>query len=188
MRGLVRVGAAVPSLALGNVKENMKRHLAMMREAKEKHVSIVTFPELSLTGYTCGDLFFQRRLLDDVTDALLALKDEMPEEILAVVGAPLEIEGALYNCAVVLHKGEIISAVPKTFLPNNGEFYEKRWFQSGDARRDASVAIPKLKTDVCLRQYLKRRTACASASSCARICGRRCRRARCCPLKARKSS
>lgn len=149
MRGLVRVGAAVPSLALGNVKENMKRHLAMMREAKEKHVSIVTFPELSLTGYTCGDLFFQRRLLDDVTDALLALKDEMPEEILAVVGAPLEIEGALYNCAVVLHKGEIISAVPKTFLPNNGEFYEKRWFQSGDARRDAWAAIPKLKTDVC---------------------------------------
>lgn len=149
MRGLVRVGAAVPSLALGNVKENMKRHLAMMREAKEKHVSIVTFPELSLTGYTCGDLFFQRRLLDDVTDALLTLKDEMPEEILAVVGAPLEIEGALYNCAVVLHKGEIISAVSKTFLPNNGEFYEKRWFQSGDARRDASVAIPKLKTDVC---------------------------------------
>ena len=149
MRGLVRVGAAVPSLALGNVKENMKRHLAMMREAKEKHVSIVTFPELSLTGYTCGDLFFQRRLLDDVTDALLALKDEMPEGILAVVGAPLEIEGALYNCAVVLHKGEIISAVPKTFLPNNGEFYEKRWFQSGDARRDASAAIPKLKTDVC---------------------------------------
>ena len=149
MRGLVRVGAAVPSLALGNVKENMKRHLAMIREAKEKHVSIVTFPELSLTGYTCGDLFFQRRLLDDVTDALLALKDEMPEGILAVVGAPLEIEGALYNCAVVLHKGEIISAVPKTFLPNNGEFYEKRWFQSGDARRDASVAIPKLKTDVC---------------------------------------
>ena len=149
MRGLVRVGAAVPSLALGNVKENMKRHLAMMREAKEKHVSIVTFPELSLTGYTCGDLFFQRRLLDDVTDALIALKDEMPEGILAVVGAPLEIEGALYNCAVVLHKGEIISAVPKTFLPNNGEFYEKRWFQSGDARRDASVAIPKLKTDVC---------------------------------------
>lgn len=149
MRGLVRVGAAVPSLALGNVKENMKRHLAMMREAKEKHVSIVTFPELSLTGYTCGDLFFQRRLLDGVTDALLALKDEMPEGILAVVGAPLEIEGALYNCAVVLHKGEIISAVPKTFLPNNGEFYEKRWFQSGDARRDASVAIQKLKTDVC---------------------------------------
>ena len=149
MRGLVRVGAAVPSLALGNVKENMKRHLAMMREAKEKRVSIVTFPELSLTGYTCGDLFFQRRLLDDVTDALLTLKDEMPEEIIAVVGAPLEIEGALYNCAVVLHKGEIISAVPKTFLPNNGEFYEKRWFQSGDACRDASVAIPKLKTDVC---------------------------------------
>lgn len=149
MRGLVRVGAAVPSLALGNVKENMKRHLAMMREAKEKHVSIVTFPELSLTGYTCGDLFFQRRLLDDVTDALLALKDEMPEGILAVVGAPLEIEGALYNCAVVLHKGEIISAVPKTFLPNNGEFYEKRWFQSGDARGDIWAAIPKLKTDVC---------------------------------------
>lgn len=148
MRGLVRVGAAVPSLALGNVKENMKRHLAMMREAKEKHVSIVTFPELSLTGYTCGDLFFQRRLLDDVTDALLTLKDEMPEEIIAVVGAPLEIEGALYNCAVVLHKGEIISAVPKTFLPNNGEFYEKRWFQSGASLTGVWADIPQMNIDV----------------------------------------
>ena len=161
MRGLVRVGAAVPSLALGNVKENMKRHLAMMREAKEKHVSIVTFPELSLTGYTCGDLFFQRRLLDDVTRRAARTKGRNAGGNPAVVGAPLEIEGALYNCAVVLHKGEIISAVPKTFLPNNGEFYEKRWFQSGDARRDASVAIPKLKRMSAVRQYLKRRTACA---------------------------
>ena len=73
MRGLVRVGAAVPSLALGNVKENMKRHLAMMREAKEKHVSIVTFPELRLKWYTFGDLFFLRLLLDDVTDELIKL-------------------------------------------------------------------------------------------------------------------
>ena len=70
MRGLVRVGAAVPSLALGNVKENMKRHLAMMREAKEKHVSIVTFPELSLTGYTCGDLFGQKLLLEAAKEGL----------------------------------------------------------------------------------------------------------------------
>ena len=149
MRGLVRVGAAVPSLALGNVKENMKRHLAMMQEAKEKHVSILTFPELSLTGYTCGDLFFQRRLLDDVADALHTMAAEMPEGLIAVVGAPLEIEGALYNCAVILHRSEIISAVPKTFLPNNGEFYEKRWFQSGASLTGVWADIPQMNIDVC---------------------------------------
>ena len=133
MRGLVRVGAAVPSLALGNVKENMKRHLAMMREAKEKHVSIVTFPELSLTGYTCGDLFFQRRLIDDAADAAYTIMQEMPKGMIAVFGAPLEIEGSLYNCAIVMRRNEPLAVVPKTFLPNNGEFYEKRWFQPSTA-------------------------------------------------------
>ena len=136
MRGLVRVGAAVPSLALGNVKENVQRHLSKMREAVEKHVSILTFPELSLTGYTCGDLFFQRRLLDDVTDGLHTLAEQMPSGMIAVVGAPMAIDGALYNCAVVLGAHELLGVVPKTFLPNNGEFYEKRWFQSGDAMGD----------------------------------------------------
>lgn len=133
MRGLVRVGAAVPSLALGNVKENMKRHLAMMGEAKEKHVSIVTFPELSLTGYTCGDLFFQRRLIDDAADAAYTIMQEMPKGMIAVFGAPLEIEGSLYNCAIVMRRNEPLAVVPKTFLPNNGEFYEKRWFQPSTA-------------------------------------------------------
>lgn len=141
MRGLVRVGAAVPSLALGNVKENVRRHLEKMREAAEKHVSLLTFPELSLTGYTCGDLFFQRRLLDDAKEGLKTLAENMPEGLIAVVGAPMEIDGALYNCAVVLSGKAMVGIVPKTFLPNNGEFYEKRWFQSGEAMRDGSQNI-----------------------------------------------
>lgn len=129
MRGLVRVGAAVPHLELGNVKKNVQHHLDKMQEAAKAHVSLLTFPELSLTGYTCGDLFFQRRLLDDVIDGLKTLCREMPEGLTAVVGAPLEVCGGLYNCAVVMNREKIVAAVPKTYLPNNNEFYEKRWFQ-----------------------------------------------------------
>ncbi len=146
MRGLVRVGAAVPSLALCNVRENVKRHLEKMQEATEKHVSILTFPELSLTGYTCGDLFFQRQLLDEAAEGLKALANAMPQGLIAVVGVPVEICGALYNCAAVLEKGCIAGLVPKTFLPNNGEFYEKRWFQSGSALQGTCIPVPALNT------------------------------------------
>lgn len=132
MRGLVRVGAAVPHLELGNVEKNVQHHLEKMQEAAQKQVSLLTFPELSLTGYTCGDLFFQRRLLDDVTDGLKTLCREMPEGLVAVVGAPLEVCGGLYNCAVVMQRNQLVAAVPKTYIPNNNEFYEKRWFQSGE--------------------------------------------------------
>lgn len=130
MQGILRVGAAVPHLSLANVNKNIEAHLAMLHAAAAKHASLVVFPELSLTGYTCGDLFFQRPLLDAVRSALVRLANEMPQGVTAVVGAPVEIKGGLYNCAVVLHRGEIVGIVPKTYLPNTGEFYEKRWFQS----------------------------------------------------------
>ena len=131
MHGLVRVAAAVPHLHLANVERNVQEHLKKLEEAKAKHASLVVFPELSLTGYTCGDLFFQQTLLDDVKRALCTLRDEMPEGMAAVVGAPLRVRDGLYNCGIVVEKGAIHSAVAKNFLPNNSEFYEKRWFRSG---------------------------------------------------------
>ena len=130
MQGLVRVAAAVPHLHLGNVQRNVEEHLAKLREAAEKRASLVVFPELSLTGYTCGDLFFQQTLLHDVEEGLQAIISGMPEGMVTVVGAPLMVQGRLYNCAAVLTRGGMLGAVPKTYLPNNSEFYEKRWFHS----------------------------------------------------------
>ena len=130
MQGLVRVAAAVPHLHLGNVQRNVEEHLAKLREAAEKRASLVVFPELSLTGYTCGDLFFQQTLLHDVEEGLQTIISGMPEGLVTVVGAPLMVQGRLYNCAAVLTRGGMLGAVPKTYLPNNSEFYEKRWFHS----------------------------------------------------------
>ena len=134
MEGLIRVAAAVPHLYLGNVKKNVEAHIAMLKQAGENHVGLITFPELSLTGYTCGDMFFQKTLQNDVVKGLYALADACPEGVTAVVGAPLKAAdgSGLYNCAVVLTHGELIAATPKTYLPNYNEFYEKRWFRSGN--------------------------------------------------------
>ncbi len=133
MNGLVRVATAVPHLYLGNVEKNVEAHLAMLRQAAEKHAALVVFPELSLTGYTCGDLFLQQSLLDAVEEGIRRLVDECPEKTLAVVGAPLRMAGQLYNCAVFLTKDHVLGVVPKQYLPNSAEFYEKRWFQEGKA-------------------------------------------------------
>lgn len=141
MKGLVRVAAAVPHLYLANVEKNLAAHLDKLREAAEKHASVVVFPELSLTGYTCGDLFFQRTLLDEVENGLRRLMDECPEGVMAVVGAPIACGGALYNCAVLLGRGQLLGVVPKTFLPNGGEFYEKRWFHSGQELEDVPCRV-----------------------------------------------
>lgn len=131
MEGLVRVAAAVPHLYLGHVEKNAQAHLDMMREAAAAHASLVVFPELSLTGATCGDLFFQQTLLRDVESALRHLAEEMPEGLTAVVGAPVYACGRLYNCAAVLQRNEEVSFAPKTFLTAG----EKRWFHSS---RDAN--------------------------------------------------
>ena len=141
MEGIVRVACAVPILHLANVSANVEEHLRLVREAAEKHAALAVFPELSLTGYTCGDLFFQQTLLHEVEEGLKALSDGMPEGICAVVGAPLEAEGCLYNCAVLLTHGGIGSIIPKTCLPNNGEFYEKRWFHSLEKGRTVTATL-----------------------------------------------
>lgn len=141
MNGLVRVAAAVPRLHLGNVEKNVQEHHKQLKEAATRHASLVVFPELSLTGYTCGDLFFQRPLMAAVEQGLAELARECPVGVTAVVGAPLNVGGRLYNCAVALTRGRLIGAVPKTYLPNNNEFYEKRWFHSGAEVEDTVITV-----------------------------------------------
>ena len=131
MDGIMRVAAAVPKLRLCNVAENAAAMAKQLHEAADRKASLVAFPELSLTGYTCGDLFFQKSLLQATEAGLQQMLEACPEGVTAVVGAPVQADGVLYNCAVVLTKGKLLGVVPKLFLPNYNEFYEKRWFASG---------------------------------------------------------
>lgn len=131
MEGIMRVAAAVPKLRLCNVAENAAAMAEQLHVAADRKASLVAFPELSLTGYTCGDLFFQKSLLQATEAGLQQMLEACPEGVTAVVGAPVQADGVLYNCAVVLTKGKLLGVVPKLFLPNYNEFYEKRWFASG---------------------------------------------------------
>ncbi len=131
MEGIMRVAAAVPKLRLCNVAENAAAMAKQLHEAADRKASLVAFPELSLTGYTCGDLFFQKSMLQATEAGLQQMLEACPEGVTAVVGAPVQADGVLYNCAVVLTKGKLLGVVPKLFLPNYNEFYEKRWFASG---------------------------------------------------------
>ena len=100
-------------------------------KAASQSVSLIVFPELSLTGYTCADLFHQKMLLDASIDGIIEIKNSTRHlPIISVVGAPIQINNAVYNCAVVIGNDRILGIVPKTFLPNYNEFYEKRWFSS----------------------------------------------------------
>ncbi len=129
MYDFLRAASIVPRLSVGDVEFNTAEIIKKAHEADKKGCDIMLFPELSLTGYTCGDLFFQSRLLSAVSDAIKKLLAENITGIM-VVGAPISVRGQLYNTAVVMHNGKIIGIVPKTFLPNYNEFYEKRWFSS----------------------------------------------------------
>ena len=131
MLDFLRVAAAVPPLAVGDVKTNTAQILNMAKKAQEEGAQVIVFPELSLCGYTCGDLFFQQALLQGVKEGLaflLSQTAELPAAIL--VGLPIAVGGALYSCAAVLCRGEVLGIVPKTFLPTYSEFYEHRWFSS----------------------------------------------------------
>ena len=141
MEGIMRVAAAVPKLRLGNVAANVQAMTEQLRQAANKCAALVTFPELSMTGYTCGDLFFQKSLLTAVEAGLQTLMDACPAGVTAVVGAPIQAEGVLYNCAVVLTQGRLLGVAPKLFLPNYNEFYEKRWFASGFQLHADSVTL-----------------------------------------------
>jgi NAD+ synthase (glutamine-hydrolysing) len=128
--GFLRVAAAVPLVRVADCVFNVEHILALLRRAESEHVNVIVFPELAITGYTCADLFHQPILQRSALEALEHLAKDSAAVFsgLAVVGVPLAIGDMLFNCAVVLHRGRLLGAVPKSFLPNYKEFYEARWF------------------------------------------------------------
>ena len=132
--GFVKVAAATADIRVADVAYNMEKILEAMKETERQGAKVVVFPELCLTGYTCGDLFGQELLLKRTKEAVHILAEATEHmDGLFFVGAPLEIEHKLYNTAVVLNHGAILGIVTKTFLPNYGEFYDMRQFQPGPA-------------------------------------------------------
>lgn len=130
--GFLKVAAATPSIRVADCESNVSQMEHIMLQAAEQGVGLCVFPELSITGYTCGDLFLQQMLVDSVEKALSrVLKISLRLDMVTVVGAPVRVRGKLYNCAVVCYRGEILGVVPKIHLPNYSEFYEMRHFTSG---------------------------------------------------------
>ena len=140
--GFVKVAAAVPLVQVADCFYNIEKIEGLMRQASEKGVQIIAFPELSVTGYTCLDLFAQQTLLDGAEEALLQLVSNTADlDILTIVGVPLRTENRLINAAVVFQKGAIRGVVPKTYLPNYKEFQEQRWFTSVTELRESTISI-----------------------------------------------
>lgn len=129
--GFVKVCAATPEIRVADVKYNTKNIIKAIKESAENGSQLTVFPELCVCGYTCGDLFNQPALLVACENALEEIaKATEGIKTLVFVGAPIRLGGNLYNCAVAIHDGKILGAVPKTYLPNYGEFYEKRHFST----------------------------------------------------------
>ena len=131
--GYITVASAIPSVRVADADYNIKQIESLIAQAEGKGAEIIVFPELSVTGYSCQDLFAQQTLLDQTEMKILQLLDfSRMLDIICIIGAPVCIGTALYNCAVVCQHGNILGIVPKRYLPNYGEFYEKRWFASAD--------------------------------------------------------
>ncbi|MEC9485796.1 MAG: NAD(+) synthase [Candidatus Izemoplasma sp.] len=124
----LKVASVTPKCTVGNPRKNVEEILHLLKNIKS---SITVFPELSVTAYTCNDLFFQDGLLTQTEAAIAYFLKHNPSDGIVVIGAPLKIEDVLYNTAFVIQKDTILGIVPKFYLPNTKEFYEKRWFQSG---------------------------------------------------------
>ena len=138
--GFVNVAAAVPTVKVADVEYNVQQLESIIAQAEGRGVEVIVFPELCLTGYTCQDLFKEQLLLDRAEEAIIMLLDFTRKlDIICIVGTPLLINGLLYNCAVVIQGGNIMGIVPKTYLPNYGEFYEKRWFASAQDLNPADI-------------------------------------------------
>lgn len=140
--GFVRIATAIPSVKVGDCKYNAQQIESLIIQAEGKGVEIICFPELCITAYTCGDLFAQQLLLDDAEMCLISILDFTRSlDIISIIGLPISCHGTLLNCAAVIQKGKILGIVPKTYLPNYKEFYEQRWFTSGDTHGDTSVLL-----------------------------------------------
>jgi NAD+ synthase (glutamine-hydrolysing) len=142
-QGFVRVAAAVPALKVADCAYNAERVLGLLARAEEQAVGVGVFPELGLTGYTCGDLFQQLTLQRAAAEALLDLVRRGRDVFsgLAVVGLPLAVGDLLFNCAAVFQGGRVLGLVPKSFIPNYKEFYERRWFAPAAAAPARSVLL-----------------------------------------------
>ena len=132
--GFVRVAAAIPELRVADCAFNVAAMADLVRQGEVEKAQVICFPELSITGYTCADLFFQQQLLTNAEKALNELQLlTFSTTAVIIVGMPVRVQNQLFNTAVVLQGGHILGVVPKTHLPNNNEFYEKRWFSQATA-------------------------------------------------------
>lgn len=141
-QGFVRVGAVVPKLKVADTEFNCNEIIKQIEVASNNKIQIVVFPELCVTGYTCQDLFEQDTLLEEAEKALNKILDYTNNlDIICIIGMPIKAENQLFNTAVVIQKGKILGIVPKTFIPNYGEFYEKRWFASSKNANKKEIEI-----------------------------------------------
>lgn len=140
--GYVKVAAAVPRVKVADCKFNAREIEKEIIIAEGKGVQIIAFPELCITGYTCGDLFAQQLLLEEAEMELMQIINNTRQlDIIAILGMPVALNGMLLNTAVVIQKGKVLGVVPKTYLPNYKEFYEKRWFTSAACVPETSVRL-----------------------------------------------
>jgi NAD+ synthase (glutamine-hydrolysing) len=140
--GYARVAVATPEVTVGDVARNVAGMVALARQAAARGADVAVFPELCLTGYTCADLFQQDRLLAAAAQGLARfLRATRANPCVLIVGAPLAVDGPLYNAAVVCQRGRLLGVVPKSYPPNGREFYEGRWFVPGLGVRGRSVAL-----------------------------------------------
>ena len=140
--GFIKVAAAVPAVRVADVEYNVQEMEKLIALASGDGVELLCFPELSLTGYTCQDLFKEKLLLDKAEEGLLRLLDFTRQlDIVCVVGLPVLAGGLLLNCAAAIQSGSLLGVVPKTYLPNYGEFYEKRWFASSQDLNDTEIYL-----------------------------------------------
>lgn len=150
--GFIKVAAATPKIKVADPAYNTEEILKIIDETEKKGASILVFSELTISGYTCGDLFLQQPLLTECKNQLLRIvKATKKKDMLVVVGCPIIVNQKLYNCAVVINRGEILGIVPKTHLPNYSEFYELRHFTSGEGL-DEMVMIGDEYITVCANQ------------------------------------
>jgi NAD+ synthase (glutamine-hydrolysing) len=140
--GFARVAVATPIVRVGDPRHNGEATLELIARAAEERTTLVVFPELGLTAYTCDDLFHQQALLDAAEDALSRLLERAAKlPVAALVGLPVAVNGLLYNCAALLCRGRLVGVVPKSYLPNYREFYERRYFTPGDATSCAEIRL-----------------------------------------------
>ncbi len=148
-QGFIRVAAATPKVSVADPAENVEKIVALAKEAAENGAKIIVFPELCITAYSCGDLFLQETLLAEAKKALVSVAEQTKEmDALIFVGLPYEHLGKLYNVAAAVNRGQVLGLVPKTFIPNYGEFYEARHFTKGMKVVERTRFLPDLELPI----------------------------------------